>query len=136
MLNVIIPATHEKLEDKVILAGKDTPSVTLRPGYISMEGISVSAKPEKLFSQVSTWIKDYLKQNPSRTELHLKFESLDSHTLRFLFNMIKVLRESELPPNKEILVNWYSTPDDYEVLEYGKLLSTSLGFEFNFETIY
>jgi SiaC family regulatory phosphoprotein len=115
-----------------IKKGDYTPEVEMRIGFISMEGNSYPSNTEKFYKPIINWLKDYIKTFPEYTEVHLKFEHMDSPTVKSIYEIIKILKPSEKGKLTNTEVFWYYDLQDDETLDKGRLISDHLKMNFTF----
>ncbi len=106
-----------------------TPHIHLREGDICFEGRSVLNDPYHLYQPVYKWIKEYVQQNPSDTRIDLKFEYINTSSMKWVFEILRVFLKD--PGIKEKLnVNWYYEEGDDDMRELGEILKSFLNTSF------
>lgn len=117
-----------------IKKGEYTPEVVLREGFVSIEGNSYPPNTEKFYKPVINWLKSYTRIDPEFTEVHLKFEHMDSPTVKSVYEVIKTLKPKTDKGNQKFNVEvfWYYDLEDEETLEKGRLIADHLKMNFTF----
>ncbi|MCB1044059.1 MAG: DUF1987 domain-containing protein [Acidobacteria bacterium] len=109
------------MEDLIIGKTKYTVAVTFSAasGQLEMEGSSYPENAFEFFGPVFQWIRTYIEQTKQRIELTLKFDYLNTSSLKCIIDLFKIL-ESHVENQGEVIVKWYYEPDDEDMLESGK----------------
>jgi len=106
-----------------------TPLIYLRNGDIRFEGRSVLNDPYHLYQPVYDWIKKYVQENPSTTHIDLKFEYINTSSMKWVFEILRIFLEK--PDLKEKLdINWYYEEGDDDMRELGEILKSFLNSSF------
>ena len=106
-----------------------TPHIHLREGDIRFEGRSVLNDPYHLYQPVYKWIKEYVQQKPNDTRIDLKFEYINTSSMKWIFEILRVFLKD--PGIKEKLnVNWYYEEGDDDMRELGEILKSFLNTSF------
>jgi hypothetical protein len=107
-----------------ILPTHMTPEYILNnEGFIKISGRGLYCERPAFADQIVSWIDDYLT-NPARiTHVTIAFEYLNSISTSVLVTIFRklyqILRES-----KTLVVQWYYEPDDENILDRGKYVSS------------
>jgi hypothetical protein len=106
-----------------------TPYIHLRKGNISFEGRSVLNDPYHLYQPVYEWIREYVKEKPSPTHINLKFEYINTSSMKWVFEILRIFREK--PELKDKLsISWYYEEGDDDMRELGEILKSFLNSSF------
>ncbi len=106
-----------------------TPQILLREGDISFEGRSVLNDPYHLYQPVYNWIKEYVQKKPSDTKINLKFEYINTSSMKWVFEILRIFLEN--PELKEKLyINWYYEEGDDDMKELGEIIKSFLNSSF------
>jgi len=122
------------METLEIQEGKYTPEVIMRDGYISIKGNSYPSNTETFYKPIIGWINKYVNNAPELTEIHLKFEHMDSPTVKSVYEILKhfkVLNGNGSTKAKAEII-WYHDRRDDETLDKGMLISEHLKLPFKF----
>jgi hypothetical protein len=120
------------MSDLEITKGAYTPEVELRDGFVSIDGNSYPANTEKFYKPILDWLREYVKRLPKYTEVHIKYEHMDSPTVKTVFEIIKTLKPIDNEQLSSVDVFWYYDLNDEEILDKGKLISDHLKMNFTF----
>jgi len=110
---------------------KKTLQIDCTPGSITLEGNSILSDPEKHFQPVRDWITHYVKNPNPVTQVHLRFEYIDTASVHSVLNLLKILKEIPDTENR-VNINWFYDFDDPELLEVGEIIEGRLGIKFNY----
>ena len=118
------------LQDLQIEKTRYTPFIHLSEGDIRFEGRSVLSDPYDLYQPVYEWIKEYIHNNPPDTLIDLKFEYINTSSMKWVFEILRTFLEE--PSLKEKLkINWYYEEDDEDMKELGEILRSFLNSSFH-----
>lgn len=100
-------------------------------GKLQIVGFSIPENTLEVYSAPLTWLRDLRESSPVPIELDLKFDFLDSSSVRSVADMVKIL--NSLPENQfdHVKVNWFYEKEDEDMKEMGSDLSTLSKVEFN-----
>jgi hypothetical protein len=106
-----------------------TPHILLREGDILFEGRSVLNDPYLLYQPVYDWIKQYVRENPSTTHIDLKFEYINTSSMKWVFEILRIFLEKPDLKDK-LIINWYYEEGDEDMRELGEILKSFLNSSF------
>jgi len=107
-----------------------SPKIYLRDGTIYFEGRSILNDPTVFYKPIYSWIKQYVNSNPSSTQIDLKFEYINTSSIKWLFEMLKTFLHK--PKIKDqLLINWYYEEGDDDMQELGEILKSLMHSRFN-----
>ncbi len=109
---------------------KYSPKVYLRDGKIYFEGRSVLNDPYHFYQPVFSWIRQYIDSDPTNIRIDLKFEYINTSSVKWVFEMLKTfLKKPGL--KKELNINWYYEEGDEDMLELGEILKSIMNSSFH-----
>ena len=119
------------METLKIEPSSDTPKVVLDAGAGVFE-ISDRCFPEdatSFFSPVLEWVKNYSQSPNASTQFDFKLEYYNTASSKQLFKLFVLLHE--LSKSNEVIINWYYSKGDTDMLSSGERYSKLLNFPFN-----
>ena len=100
-------------------------------GYMKMEGKSFPEKAAEFFSDVNTWLDDYLNTNFGKLVFDFEMEYYNSSTLKIIMDMMLKMDKYSVGDNK-IVINWIAVEDDDIAIESGEDIKEDMNnLEFN-----
>ena len=99
---------------------------------LDMRGVSLPPNVRQFFIPIVEWTENYLKSNPAKTTLNISFKHLHSTARQLIFELIKLLKQSEKNGNS-LKVNWYYEREDDDMMQTGMEFSFTLGMIFNLQ---
>ncbi len=118
------------MEDLKIKPTGKSLNVEMAEGKLTFSGCSIINDPKTFFNPILRWVEDYSKNPPKETLVDVKFEYIDSASVKSFFEILKEL--SHATRFKKLSVNWHYDLDDPEILELGEIIQNKLNVEFNF----
>lgn len=118
------------MEPLIIKPTKKTLSVELTNGELNFSGCSINNDPKSFFNPVTKWVGDYSNNPPEETIVNVKFEYIDSASVKAFYEILRELKNATR--FKKIRLNWYFDIDDPEILELGEIIQSKLDIEFSF----
>lgn len=121
----------EIMETLKIEPTSDTPKVILDAGAGIFE-ISDRCFPEdatSFFTPIVEWIKTYVQSPNTSTRFDFKLEYYNTASSKQLFKIFVVLQE--LSKRSEVIINWYYSKADTDMLSSGERYSKLLNLPFN-----
>jgi hypothetical protein len=116
-------------KELVIEKTRYSPYIHLQEGKIRFEGRSVLSDPYYLYQPVYEWIKEYVHTNNYSTHINLKFEYINTSSMKWIFEILKVFLEN--PELKEKLsISWYYEEGDDDMRELGEILRSFMNSSF------
>ncbi|HHJ10286.1 MAG TPA: DUF1987 domain-containing protein [Bacteroidetes bacterium] len=118
------------LQEIKIEQTKYSPKIYLREGNIHFEGRSVLNDPYHFYQPVFSWIERYIDSDPKDIRIDLKFEYINTSSVKWIFEMLKTfLRKPEL--KKQLNINWYYEDGDDDMQELGEILKSIMNSSFH-----
>jgi hypothetical protein len=109
-----------------------TLEVNCLPGKINFTGCSITNDPKVFFTPIKNWVRDYTKKPEKLTEVNLKFDYIDTASVKYVFEILTELKEVNERKGYSVIVNWFFDYDDPEILELGEIIQSKIGIPFNF----
>ncbi len=106
--------------------------VNCSPGRIEFSGCSITNDPKVFFTPVKNWIRDYIKKPEKLTEVNLKFDYIDTASVKYVFEILNDLKVINGRKGYSVTVNWYFDYNDPEILELGEIIQSKIAIPFNF----
>lgn len=85
-------------------------------GVMRFEGQSFHENIVAFFSEITSWLKSYLKTDFSSFTFDCELEYFNSSTTKLLFNILLEMDE-HASDNKKLIVNWITTEDNEIIIE-------------------
>jgi hypothetical protein len=118
------------MEELIIQPTGKSMKIELRKGDLHFSGCSITNDPKAFFSPVMKWVEDYSRDPAPETVVHIKFEYIDSASVKSFYEILKELKNSTR--NQKLLVNWHYDYEDPEILELGEIIQSKLNTDFRF----
>jgi len=80
---------------------------------------------------IKSWIETYRNCPAEITEVVIALEYFNSFTTKILLSTLQEIMQI-IKDNKKLLIKWYYEEDDYDILERGENISTTLKIQFEF----
>jgi len=119
------------MNDLIIQPGIKTPGVDLSYGILLFHGRSIVPEPKDFFEPVIAWIKSYIENPAEITAITIKLEYIDSKSTQALLHILELLKQVE-SKGLVLMVNWYYSFGDVEMLQLGELVQGRIELEFSF----
>ena len=121
------------MEELFLEAGERLPEIRLREGFVSIKGHSIPQDPKKIYKPVLQWVKDYIKDPASHTEVSLNIDFCDTDSTKAIFDILKLLAMCQNTNHRiEMVFNWIYMKEDDDIKELGELLESKLNIIFNY----
>ena len=120
------------MKDLTIDKTAKTLEVSCKAVKLDFSGCSITNDPKVFFNPIKNWIKEYVKKPKKLTEVNLKFDYIDTASVKHVFDILSELKELHARDGHSVLVNWYFDYDDPEILELGEIIQGKMGLPFNF----
>ncbi|MGC9344087.1 MAG: DUF1987 domain-containing protein [Bacteroidales bacterium] len=118
------------MKDLKIKPTKKSPGIELKPGELSFSGCSIINDPREFFQPVMDWVKEYTKNPSEKTVVNIKFEYIDSASVKSFFDILKEMEK--ISKKNSLELNWYYDINDPEILELGEIINSKMRLEFRF----
>ncbi len=112
-----------------ILPTKKTLGVKCEPGLMSFEGCSITNNPKMFFKPIIDWVKEYMKTPEELTEILCKFDYIDTASFKNLYTIFQDMYEQKEAGHR-IIIKWFFSYEDPEILELGEILKGRIGLDF------
>jgi len=98
-----------------------TPKVqfSVETGLLVLEGRSIPENPEDFYRNLIKWLKEYYVSREGATEIHFKFEYVNSGSTKFLLEFLRLVREFQ-DKGKATMIKWYYEEEDEAIQELGE----------------
>ena len=119
------------MEELKIDATSDTPKVVLDANSGTF-GIEERCFPEDavgFFLPIIEWIKNYSAAPNQTSNFNFKLEYFNTSSSKQLFKILLLLQE--LSKKNEVIISWYYSKADSDMLSSGERYSKLLQFKFN-----
>ncbi len=109
-----------------------TPDILLDPdGIIMIEGRSMNANIKEFSETIDNWVDKYLSDPAEITKVDLYFEYLSTNNLIFYRSLLLKI-SMVLLKRKKYVINWIYDEGDFDIMEKGENISSSVGVDVNF----
>lgn len=119
------------MKDLRIESSRKSPLVSLKDSSIQFVGRSIPEDPAEFFKPVMVWIKEYVKALADHTTIDLKFEYINTASIKWIYKILKILGKVE-DHQKKMVINWYYEVGDDDMYELGHVLKKLVLSPFNF----
>jgi len=99
-------------------------------GICTIEGSSFPENTSEFFKPLLEWFQNYMLEITDKIELNLKFDYLNSSSIKFVSDIIDKL-EIYYKSGGQIEINWYYEENDEDIHEMGEDLKEEVTFSFN-----
>lgn len=115
----------------MIEASETSPKINFNKdsGMLLMEGKSLMDEPVRFYKTINDWLKTYVKQPASQTELIIKLEYLNTETSKQFLDFFSILKET---PGTKVV--WSFSDEDEDMEEMGQELAELSPIPFEFRT--
>ena len=120
------------MKDLIIDKTAKTLEVRCAAGKIHFTGCSITNDPKVFFTPIKNWVKDYAKNPEKLTEVNLKFDYIDTASVKYVFEILSDLKVIHLNNGNSVIVNWFFDYDDPEILELGEIIQSKIAIPFSF----
>ena len=115
---------------------RENPTIVCDPdkGLIKIQGVSIGEDPlMQIYSPVLRWLEQYKDHCKPLTTLNIHLKYINTSSSRSLLHVFKRLRNIQLETiDAKVVVNWYYTKQDEEMLEKGEIFKEMSFLDFNF----
>lgn len=124
------------MEALILKPTYNSPSISFdaQSGLLEISGRSIPEHANMFYDKLIHWVKEYAITKPSKTEVNIKLDYLNSSSHKYLIELLEKL-EPIHSNGCQILVNWYFEEDDDEIKETGKECSELVKVPFNFISV-
>ncbi|MFW5658278.1 MAG: DUF1987 domain-containing protein [Bacteroidota bacterium] len=119
------------MESLVIEKTVQTPEILLKPGLIKIGGRSIPEDPIAFYQPVIDWLKEYTRDLPDKTEIHLEFEYINTSSSKSLHNILKILNDA-CDESHEMEIKWHYEEGDDDMYELGQFYKPYLTIPIKF----
>lgn len=118
------------LEPLIIEATSDTPKVKLDAlaGVLEIDERCFPEDATRFFNPILEWMKEYALQPKPTTQFHFKLEYYNTSSSKQLFKIFLILEE--ISKTHEVIVNWYYSKADTDMLISGERYEQLLNLKF------
>lgn len=118
--------------EKKIISTKGTPEISLNPdGNIKITGRSINCNIPEFYSQIESWIDEYICNPAELTIVDIFLEYFNTSTFKFYYSLLKKIDSLKLK-DKKFIINWFYEEGDEDILEKGEDISSAICVTFNF----
>ncbi len=112
---------------------QDTPEIILDKtgGRFEFSGNSIPENTKKFFEQVFDWLENYIADPNEETIVNFKMVYFNTSSTKSLLDIMIQFKELA-KKNKMLIINWYFSADDEDMLEAGEGFSKMVRFPFNY----
>ena len=109
-----------------------TPDVNFNAdnGILTLKGRSIPENAKILYIPIIEWLVKYSKKPNQLTVLHIKLEYFNSSSIKYIFDIMKILEKIQ-SKDTNVNIKWYYEDDDDDLLSAGEdfISITELSFE-------
>ena len=111
----------------------DSPEVMIDASYgvIEIKGNSTLPAPEAFYKQLARWIHAFNLSDPSTRTVNIKFEKVDGLSFEWMLYLLLELEQINRTMDNKLVVNWYYTVKNEQILKLGKKYRTNVQLPFN-----
>ena len=98
-----------------------TPNIqfSVDTGLLILEGRSIPENPEDFYLSLIDWLNEYYESREGATEIHFKFEYVNSGSTKFLQEFLRLVRKFQ-DGGKTTMIKWYYEEEDEAIQELGE----------------
>jgi len=120
------------MKELKIPSTKNSPEIRLSPeGLVKISGRSIHENVGEFYSDVETWLNEYIKSPADMTCVDMNLEYFNSASAKVFIHLLEKIKHVTLK-NKKYIINWYYEDGDEDILERGEYFSSILDTPFNF----
>ncbi len=118
------------MESLIIESTSDTPKVNLDAvsGVLEIEDRCFPEDATRFFTPIIEWMKLYAANPTSSTQFNFKLEYYNTSSSKQLFKVFLILED--ISKTHDVLVNWYYSKSDTDMLLSGERYSQLLNLNF------
>jgi hypothetical protein len=118
------------MEPLIIESTSDTPKVNLDAvsGVLEMEERCFPEDATRFFNPIIEWMQGYALNPKSITQFNFKLEYYNTSSSKQLFKVFLILED--ISKTQEVIVNWYYSKSDTDMLLSGERYSQLLNLKF------
>ena len=121
------------MEEFFLKMSERLPEILLKEGFVSIKGHSIPQDPKKIYKPVLQWVKDYIEDPATLTEVSLNIDFCDTDSTKAIFDILKLLAMCQNTNHRiEMVFNWTYTKEDDDIKELGEFLESKLDIKFNY----
>jgi hypothetical protein len=100
-------------------------------GVIEIKGNSTLRAPEAFYKQLARWIHAFNLSDHSTRTVNIKFEKVDGRSLQCMLFLLQELEQINRTMDNKLVVNWFYTRKNEQILRLGKEYRTNVRLPFN-----
>ena len=112
---------------------QDTPEIILNKieNQFDFFGTSIPENTKKFYQPILNWINNYIEDANEETVVNFKMTYFNTSSTKSLLDIM--IQFKQLAKNgKMLIINWYFSADDEDMLEAGEGFSKMVRFPFNY----
>jgi len=107
------------------------PNVVLQPsGELSITGRSIPEHPVKFYEPISKWIVDFIASSPSKINLLIHLDYLNTHSTECVLVILKKLDVYAKESGNSVTLTWNFDEDDEDMEILGEDLASLVDIPF------
>ena len=111
--------------DLYIPKSRYTPEIQFSAsGNLSIKGMSLLEDTHQLYSEVVDWLQKFSKSSPCEVKLELKFDHLDTSSVRSMVDIVKIMNNLG-QQGFRVTINWYYEKADEDLYETGEAIQSA-----------
>jgi hypothetical protein len=116
-----------------IEGSENSPEVMIDANYgvIEIKGNSTLQAPDAFYKQLARWIHAFNLSDPTTRTVNIKFEKVDGRSLQCMLYLLQELEQISRTRNNTLVVNWFYTRANEQILKLGRKYRTNVQLPFN-----
>ncbi len=117
---------------KIVVEGtKTTPLIDFIDGYMKIQGNSIPTINLEFYKQLMNYLKSYAEKPQNTTVVDISFEYINCYSKKSMMKVFRILEKIHQKGNT-IIINWFYSEEDDNMLELGCIYSSLINLPFNF----
>ncbi len=117
---------------KIVVEGtKTTPLIDFIDGYMKIQGNSIPTINLEFYKQLMNYLKTYAEKPQNTTVVDISFEYINCYSKKSMMKVFRILEKIHQKGNT-IIINWFYSEEDDNMLELGCIYSSLINLPFNF----
>lgn len=114
-----------------------TPEIKLNKekGLFEFSGSSLPENAIEFYAPILNWLEKYKETPLDKTEVHLKFDYLNSASSKKLADILFILEEIK-ENGKEVFIIWHYLDEDDKLQGKGEIFKETVDLPFEFKIMY
>ncbi len=126
------------MEDLRIEATEFTPEIHFdaTQGILNLSGDSYHDRTLEVFKPVVAWVQEFVEKTELKeVTVNFKMAYYNTITSRRFLDILDLMENFEAKGGRKVIINWYYTEKDSDMLESGREFADDTQLQFNYEQL-